>query len=221
VLSLEVLIALLLLCGSAWATDLLTLKDYKTDFYIATGNTNQVDSTVTRLVNAGIAAVTNESGCFQKFDTLITSDGNSDYALNTDCLANGVVSIVLKQAGMRCGLVHIRPSDIGKLGAAYGCPELWYMFGNELAGAYVTVYPEGSAMACTLIVCYAAAAPYRTDDSMNVQIPRRLGTYAVQAAKFAYQRAYEIQVNAQEETNWQAAMNRERARYVPQVKVKK
>ncbi len=208
------------LCGTVNATDLVTLKDYKTSFYTATGNTNQIDSVVTRLVNAGIAAVTSESGCFQKFDTLITSDGNSDYALNTDCQSNGVVSVVLKQAGMRSGLIHVLPSDIGKMGTKTGCPQLWYMYGNELAGAYVTVYPEGSAWACTLIVCYAAAAPYRTDDSMNVQIPRRLGWYAVEAAKFEYQRAYEIQVDAQEVANWQAAMMRERARYVPQVDVR-
>lgn len=219
-MTIRIVIALLFLASTAWATDLLTLRDYKTSFYTATGNTNQVDSTVTRLVNAGIAAVTSESGCFQKFDTLITSDGNSDYALNTDCQANGVVSVTLKQAGMRYGLVHIYPSDIGKLGESYGCAQVWYMYGNELDGAYLTVYPEGSAMPCTLIVCYAAAAPYRTDDSMNVQIPRRLGWRAVQAAKFEYQRAYEIQVDAQEELNWQAAMTRERARNVPQVDVK-
>lgn len=215
----RIVIILLLLVSTVQATDLLTLKDYKTSFYIATGNTNQVDSTVIRLVNAGIAAVTNESGCFQKFDTIFTSNGNSDYALNTDCQSNGVVSVVLKQAGMRYGLVHVFPTDMGKLGSMTGCAQVWYMYGNELAGAYLTVYPEGSAMSCTLIVCYAAAAPYRADDSMNVQIPRRLGKYAVQAAKFEYQRAYEIQVDAQEETNWQAAMNRERARYVPQVDV--
>ncbi len=216
----RVVTILLLLVSTVQATDLVTLKDYKTDFYIATGNTNQVDSTVVRLVNAGIAAVTNESGCFQKFDTIVTSDGNSDYALNTDCQSNGVVSVVLKQAGMRSGLVRIQPSDIGKLGEEYGCPQVWYIYGNELAGAYLTVYPEGSTMPCTLIVCYAAGAPYRTDDTMNVQIPRRLGKYAVQAAKFEYQRAYEIQVDPQEELNWQAAMARERGRYVPQVDVK-
>lgn len=215
----RIAIALLLLTSIATATDLVTLKDYKSAFYTATGNTLQVDSTVVQLVNIGIAAVTNESGCFQKFDTLITSDGNSDYALNTDCQANGVVSVVLKQAGMRYGLAHIYPSDIGKLGEQTGCAQVWYMYGNELEGAYLTVYPEGSTMPCTLIVCYAAAAPYRPDDSMNVQIPRRLGKYAVQAAKFEYQQAYEIQVNAQEVLDWQAAMNRERARYVPQVDV--
>jgi len=216
-MTIRIVIVLMLLTSPAFATDLVTLKDYKTEFYTATGNTNQVDSTVIRLVNLGIAAVTNETGCFQKFDTVITSNGNSDYALNTDCLGNGVVNVVLKQAGMRSGLTHIKPVDVGKLGEAYGCPQVWYMHGNNLAGAYLTVYPEGSAMACTLIVNYAAAAPYRTDDTMNVQIPTGLGRLAVQAAKFEYQRAYEIQVDPQEVLDWQAAINRERARYVPQV----
>jgi hypothetical protein len=213
-----ILFGVVVFFDTALGTDLLTLKDYKTSFYAATGNTNQVDSTVVRLVNAGIAMVTNETGCFQKYDTVITSDGNSDYALNTDCIANGVIRVELKREGKREVIAHI--SRIGKAGKESGCPDTWQMSGTELDGAYLTVSPEGTADACTLIVRYAAAAPYRTDDSMNVQIPRRLGWYAVQAAKFEYQRAFDIQVNTQELTEWQAAMNRERARYVPRVDVK-
>lgn len=206
--------AICLVCiftATAFAIDLETLKDYKTSFKIAVNNTNVVDSTVVRLVNAGIAAVANGTGCIQKIDTVITTDGNSDYALNADFHRNGIVSVELKKDGQRKGLSRIKSHEIGELGSEWGCPQVY----SEYAG-YLTVSPEGTPYACTLIVRYQAEAPFMDTDSNTIQIPSDYGWLAVQAAKFEYQKAVDIQINQAEFSAWTADIAMIRALLMPQ-----
>jgi hypothetical protein len=207
------LVMVLLLCGVVSAADMGTLKDYKSALNQAINNSTVPDSEMVIYINAGVQQVADDLHCFQKKDTVITSSGNSDYALNTDCLLNGVEHVELKKDGARYGIDKVPKHEIGNLAQQGGCPQLYYVWGQVL-----TVYPEGTAQACTLIVAYAAEPTYLTADAdATTDIPMTYRSIVIIYAAYKYYDAVNRDQDAtQQLTAYQAAILRKRAIMQPQ-----
>lgn len=152
---------------SVLAGNMLTLKDLQSALHATVNNATIVDSISTLFINEGMLQVAEDLRSLPKKDTIETSEGNSDYALNSDCLLNGVVHVELKSDGMRYGLEQVLPFTIGKVGDDTGCPQTFYVYGENL-----TVYPEGTAQACTLIVTYEAEPDYMTSAADECGLPQ-------------------------------------------------
>jgi hypothetical protein len=181
-MTIRILLTLILLVSVAQAGDMLTLKDLQSAFHAMVNNATIADSVSTLYVNAGMHQVAEDLRCLPKKDTIVSSDGNSDYALNSDFLLGGVNHIELKSEGMRYGMVQVPPSEIGKLGDETGCPQTFYTYGEKL-----TVYPEGTAQACTMIVTYEAEPSYITSAADECDLPQISHRWlAVQYAAFLY-----------------------------------
>lgn len=168
----------LVFSSTALATNMLTLKDLRSALNATVNNATIVDSVSTLLINAGMLQVAEDLHCLPRKDTIYTSDGNSDYDLNSDFLLGGIVHVEQKTWGMRYGLEQVLPFTIGHVGVETGCPQTFYVHGKIL-----TVSPEGSAQACTLIVTYHAEPDYMTVAADSCDLPqishRRLSiTYA-------------------------------------------
>lgn len=184
----------LLSCGLVQAASMNTFKDMKSAFAAATYHANVPDSEVVIFLNEGMQQVCTDLDIYQKHDTIITSDGNSDYSLNDDVKLNGVIHVELKNAGKRVGLQRVPRSEIGHISIEDGCPKIWCMHGKV-----VTVQPEGSARACTLIVRYNAIADYFTADTNSVNIIPVFYRYlAVRYALYRYYKSAGSSQNAAE-----------------------
>lgn len=210
---LRIIILLLLLCSVGFASEMGTLKDLKSAFNQSIRNATLPDSELVIFINDGIQQVADDLRCFHKRDTIVTSNGNSDYALNSDCLLNGVDHVELKSGGARYGLDEVPRHEIGKLAERGGCPQTYYAQGQIL-----TVYPEGTSLACTLIVTYAAEPNYLDLDTANtgdLPMPYRFTALMYSAYRY-YDTVNRDQDAAQALTAYQAAITRKRAALQPQ-----
>ena len=176
------ILLILLFCSPASrAASMETLKDYKTAFIQAVQNSTVADSEVTRLVNEGIMEVATVLKCIHKKDTLVTTSGNSDYAVNSDLIIGGIFAVELKKDGMRNGLDSLPHSLIGEKFESSGDPNSYSVWGQ-----IITIHPEGTAEPCTLIVKYASEPDYVDGDADIVQLPNEYAWLAVMYAQIRH-----------------------------------
>lgn len=182
---------LILVSSYALSANMTTIKDYVSAFHHATNNSTMPDSVAKFYVNQGIAEVAYEARALRGKDTIVTTSGNSDYSLNSDCyIDSGIITVQLQQSGIRSTLTKALPDSAWKeltSGKLTGCPQFWFQWGNML-----TITPEGSALACTLVVNYVKQPTYKTDDSMTVQLGTIYSWPAVSRAAQRYQEAVGI-----------------------------
>jgi len=200
---------LMVLVASTSFAGFATFNDYKDAIAENVSDATMNDTTYSFIINQAAYEVAVKLRCVQKKDTVITSDGVSVYAINSDMLQNGIEGIRCLSCGdqeLTYGLERILPKDQAEYGNESGCPQTFSIWGQ-----FIEVYPRGTSDPCSLIVDYSARPTFALEDDI-LDVPSEYADLIIMYAKVLLYDLYgRVQEASKLKVDFDAAISERRA----------